>query len=259
MSKPTESQIDQAIQSYSLSELPAALPVIWDRLNLPMGLLQVPLERPPLKSGQDTPPMYHTKEHAHAVALHAYEGALWNQFDKKQTRAVVLAALFHDALHTQQASNYDDSNIERAVGTLRAHCADFKVNKLYTQEVIDEAVALVKGTKFPHSKVRPSEPLKVLRDADIMYGLYRSTLRLRVEASLGLFNERVGSYVHTEWSLFIEEQQRFLMTYQWYTSWAGRKAFRLNRPALLNAVVHAMKFNVVKDENGYRYPVAALI
>lgn len=178
---------------------------------------------------------YHNKVHSQAVALNCYEAIYSTNLlmEKDEQRALLLAALYHDAKHPR-AWEKDWINITYAMEALQD--AHNKVKYQVSPKILNKAIRLINYTEYPYvvvSKHIKDQSALILRDADLMMSYEPDEVCL--DLYVGLFNEfNQGKYFLGEVSMafetFIENNTKFLQKIEWNTRWARNKAFMHNHP-----------------------------
>lgn len=178
--------------------------------------------------------VYHGVEHAHMTALNCFEGALYTQCTTSEIKVLLVAGLFHDALHSNGNST-EQYNIDYACAALRACHKDVPVNHQLTELELLEALKLIKLTRFPYvTKNLKTSSAKILRDADMMAAyctdqekllrLFNGLLKeINVGISLSFLDENP-----IKMNGFCKQQLNFSTAMVWNTRWAKLKALTLN-------------------------------
>lgn len=143
-------------------------------------------------------------------AIQYYENSIYrNRF---QNRALLIAAMFHDAMHCGRIGN-DDINIELAIRLLKKHALPQDIE----DGTINCACLYIKSTEYDKKHVREAnnEYEKVLRDADISQVFSSAWLRIVL---FGLSQE-IG--ISPEEMLL--SQESFLSSIQFESEWGKFK------------------------------------
>lgn len=181
-------------------------------------------------------PIYHGIMHAYLTALNCLEGAIHAGLGESECRSMIVAGLFHDALHSQGKYN-DRHNVIEAVKQLTlVHSRAPEPNKL-TDEEFKLAVLAIKKTVFIDGKYYGacnSVYSKIIRDADMM-AVYCTDKEELKNMLLGLYAEiNEKRIIFFEPALTLEEfrkqQLSFLGKVAWNTNWAKLKAVYMNWP-----------------------------
>jgi RecG-like helicase len=178
---------------------------------------------------------YHNKVHSQAVALNCYEAIYSTNLlmEKDEQRALVLAALYHDAQHLRGEAN-DYVNVAYAVQALQD--AHKNVKYQVSPKILNKALRLINYTEYPYvvmSKHIKDRSALVIRDADLMMSYEPD--EVAIDLHIGLFNEfNQKRYFLGEAQMsfesFIENNTKFLQKIEWNTRWARNKAFMHNHP-----------------------------
>lgn len=178
---------------------------------------------------------YHNKVHAQAVALNCYEAIHSTNLpiEKEEQRALLLAALYHDANHLRGETN-DCVNVAYAIQTLQD--AHKHVKYQVSPKILNKALRLINYTEYPYvviSKHIKDYSALVIRDADLMMSYEPD--EVAIDLHVGLFNEfNQKRYFMGEpqmtFDSFLENNTKFLQKIEWNTRWARNKAFMHNHP-----------------------------
>lgn len=103
---------------------------------------------------------YHGNQHLLTVAILAVRGALANQLEEEEIRAVLIAGLYHDYGYSPELT--EPENIAAAV----AYAAD-QLEQLGDRVLIGRVSELIRETAMPHS-TPSSLAAAVLQDADLL-------------------------------------------------------------------------------------------
>ena len=166
---------------------------------------------------------YHNSYHSQCMVLNCYEGAYHEKLPLDDTRALVAAALLHDANHSGGKES-DEQNIEHAVEFVQI-CQRY-ASALHiglSEYELSECIDCVKITKYPYENVPASPAQRIIRDADLMQP-YEQDQQILLTQYLGLKRELEAngkSYSKIE---FAEGMYEFLNSIAWYTIWATDKA-----------------------------------
>lgn len=241
-----EKTLEQAVHSYVLSDHTHLLASVCKSLEIKSYLED--FERYFQDNRQD---IYHGRVHTVGVALNAYEGALWMKVPRKEIRAIVLAALYHDARHTLGACS-DRINISRAIDALYATQVTIDKKNQVDESVIEYTEQLIRATQFPYSK-KPCTDIGalLLRDADVMT-LYMRDRAMRLKLFVGLFNEQLQATPTLTIRQAIEQQRKFFNLKEWYTRWGKFKYQLHNWPALAQGLINELERKVVRVGNTFK-------
>lgn len=106
---------------------------------------------------------YHNRYHAECMMLNCHEGAKVAALSSVQTKALLLAALFHDGNHSGGTAP-EAENIAQALAMV-----DNAVTAgLVRAEVALDVQRLIRATEWPHSAVALDEAERIIRDADLL-------------------------------------------------------------------------------------------
>lgn len=207
-----------AIKNFRLMQLgEAAVKLVIERLNLE-GFLSY------FNEFNSTTAPYHGKYHSYCMVLNCYEGALHEKLSPTQTRALVVAALFHDFDHSG-GSLSDEKNIELALKGLSLAQVTERVATPLSDQELAQAVSAIKITKYPFEKQPDTILERIIRDADLMQ-IYEESTPLIRQQYLGLKSEiekaRNVKYGAQEYAT--GQDQWLKDNVVWYTAWAQRKA-----------------------------------
>lgn len=170
---------------------------------------------------------YHNQAHTDNVVLNAYEGSLWERLPVREARALMIAALYHDAGH-QSHIRHDAYNVQHAIDRLKRANAMMAEHVRLDDEQLKWACSAIKATQWPHTGNSPETISGVLRDADHM-------LPLAVDASwqlrqlVGLWNE-TSPYISHSFGEFVRMQEKYYTLRRWHSRWGQIKALKLNYP-----------------------------
>lgn len=109
---------------------------------------------------------YHGLRHMLHVMWVCYQACIYysklGTTDGRRWRNLLIAALFHDFGHTGKQGD-DAVNIEIAIDALRQYILP------EDEEFLDEIIAILKATQFPHADLGSSMTLEqsIIRDADL--------------------------------------------------------------------------------------------
>lgn len=108
---------------------------------------------------------YHNLNHALTIVKYASEGAESEGLSERETRNLLLAAMFHDFNHSAGKSK-DDVNVENAKKGLR----EFVESEAIEGVDLYEMEKLIDATEYPYQIKSGDLTLsqKILRDADLM-------------------------------------------------------------------------------------------
>lgn len=110
---------------------------------------------------------YHNMRHMLHVVSECYDGARYYGFDKRVSRNLLIAALFHDFNHAGKMTGNDDLEVERAVRGLK------KFLLPEDDPYMGIIQSHIRSTQFPHKTRNDDLDLaeQVLRDADMSQSL----------------------------------------------------------------------------------------
>lgn len=237
--KHIETIISSGIKSMSLSHYPETLPYIFEILDLAEHYAFFDaLEDYYIPDCGIGGYSYHGKEHCFAVALNCYEGMHSTElpYEKEEKRALMLAALYHDANHLRIVED-DKRNIAIAIQTLQE--ANEFARHPVDHKTLENAIKLIRYTTYPHisssARIRNRSAL-VIRDADLMTS-YEPQDRM-VELIVGLYNEindrrNYNGKAPLTLDTFLDMNNTLLGKIQWNTRWAKNKAFHYNFPQMI--------------------------
>lgn len=109
---------------------------------------------------------YHNFDHLLVVTKWCGRLANMLQLPENETRALLLAAIFHDYDHSA-GKEEDYINVERAVTALKHFCAVHRID----QETVDFAVDCVRVTEFPFIREPQNLAQQIIRDADLLQSI----------------------------------------------------------------------------------------
>lgn len=182
-------------------------------------------------------PIYHGIMHSYLTALNCLEGAIQTGLGESECRAMLVAGLFHDAMHTQGGYN-DGVNVEIAKKHLLAiHNRIPELEYRLNDEELKIALLAIRMTKFISGKYVGASNnvyVRIIRDADMMAVYCADQTELK-NLLIGLHNEmndKRMNYFEPELSKeeFMKQQLNFLGKVTWNTNWAKLKAMYLNWP-----------------------------
>lgn len=160
---------------------------------------------------------YHNVRHMLHVFWESYDGAIYMGLDKRETRNLLISALFHDYNHTGIKGD-DSINIQRSFDALDKYLLEEDT------PYIDEIKSTIMATKYPYTDQQFKENELILRDADqsqtfssvwiqsILYGL--------------------GKELEMSHEQMIKLQKPFLENMKFYTKWGMHKFQPLVKPRL---------------------------
>lgn len=126
---------------------------------------------------------------------------------------IITAALFHDFDHSGGKLKNDDENIVFALNGYYFYCQSNNI------EIDNDVIGLIECTRYPYKSDGSdlSEMQKILRDADILQGMFcqnyiNGVIRALAEES-GFSFEKM-----------LESQETFLTNIKFLTKWASSKA-----------------------------------
>lgn len=142
---------------------------------------------------------YHNLNHTLCVIKNVYYLANQENCTKKETKNLVLAAIYHDFNHSQ-GEKKDDENIKEAIKSLKKYVED-------TEEIEE----LIKATQYPYiiEDKDLSNLQKIIRDADLMQTLEDDFIQ---QVIIGLSTELKMSVKD-----FLPIQMKFLDNLKYYT------------------------------------------
>ena len=160
---------------------------------------------------------YHNLYHANTVILHCHDGAMEMGLGRKETRSLLLGAMFHDFAHSG-GNRPDDENIAAAVSGLESWCRKSGA----PPGLLEGARRIVRITRFPHLDRPASLAEEIIRDADLMQ-IYAPEWQKQI---LGGLRRELCISQGREIGIIemIALQLKFMEGVNWYTSWAKRKA-----------------------------------
>jgi hypothetical protein len=142
---------------------------------------------------------------------------------------IITAALFHDFDHSGGKLKNDDENIALALNGYYFYCQSHNI------EIDNDVIGLIECTRYPYKSDGSdlSEMQKILRDADILQGMFcqnyiNGVIRALAEES-GFSFEKM-----------LEGQETFLTNVKFLTKWASSKA-EWYLPNVLRQVCDAKK------------------
>jgi len=155
---------------------------------------------------------YHNTEHLFGVMMSVYDACCFYFFDTTETRVMLIAALFHDYLHTGGGMGYDSINIRLAIQGINEHILE------EDRKYLPDIESYIQATEFPHSHIDDTEdnlPLHIMRDADLSYGLSERWI------SSIIFG--IGKEFMKDSDSMLKEQIVFLENLKFMTDWARKK------------------------------------
>lgn len=197
---------------------------------------------------------YHGLTHTKQVVLAAFEGAVISSMRHDEIKHILLAALFHDFMHTR-GKDTEKVNINRAVKGLEYVVAavpdDFKIEPEDLVKVID----IIRSTAYPYSRSRTKLTTSsfILRDADRM--CYYANDEIFLDLMCGLANENVYKLDEPTSDCFIRDQRQFTQTVRWETKWAYLKYQQLNWPAIAAHKTNLLRkhLRIIQDGRTIRF------
>lgn len=166
---------------------------------------------------------YHNLYHTRCMVLNCFEaGAHMNLNSGTDLTTLLMAALFHDFDHTAGSAG-DDVNIPRAIRGL-TNGLKYARSQGFNVRIVDmeEAIELIKITKYPY-EAEPDTLLEaIIRDADLMQPYEEDPIAL-VKQFRGLKSEievRTGSILNFAESLHTWYREHAT----WYSPWGESKS-----------------------------------
>ena len=184
--------------------------------------------------------VYHGQEHGVLTALNCYEGALHSGCTREETRALLVAGLFHDVGHSC-GGQPDEINVQRAKHILTQLHASMDLHARLKDEEMVLCLRAIGATQYPYRTKLNDAVAKVIRDADMMTPYLPEPVKLRLLN--GLRQEMLMSIEG-----FCQRQLSFSSALVWNTRWAKMKAFERNWP-LLNRSLPALFKALEREEN----------
>lgn len=182
----------------------------------------------------DSKAEYHCKYHAICVTLNVYEGSIYYGLSFKQTRNLLLAAIFHDFDHSgdgrfSDCPLLDEQNIELALIGLNTYLEQVEDEFYLADEDYAEIINTLRITKYPYAKDPVTISEMIIRDADLMQAYELDDARLLKQyRGLQVEIERARSTKFTT-AEFAEGQRAWLNeNVKWYSQWAIKKAETLD-------------------------------
>jgi hypothetical protein len=192
--------------------------VMLEELEVPASVLDVISLKNPAAHAP-----YHGYQHLLTVALNCKEAAEYHELDRATTRALVIAALFHDYGHLLQQTVQDARNIEAAVAGAMRLLPEIMAD--ISEDEMALVVSLIHATEFPHREAGTLAE-KIIQDADMM-----QTLEPDGQLFLRGLGEERGRIIT------VEQNEAFLDTYPGNTEWGRARLHPLNA-GLEDAVPH---------------------
>lgn len=154
---------------------------------------------------------YHNTYHSETVAMFCHEAASYAKLNDEDTRALVLAALFHDFGHSG-GRQPDAMNIERAVQA----CKSYGLQTGIDSKVLAVAERLIRCTEYPY-KVAPQDELEcIIRDADMMQIMDANWGEMVLE---GLYAEQHLSRPQLNQEEFVKSSLKFYQAVKMHSKW----------------------------------------
>lgn len=151
---------------------------------------------------------YHNARHMFHVLWLCYQACEFyaEVMTRRQMRDLLIAALFHDFDHSGMVGN-DDLNIERAIRGLKKYALE-EDQGFY----LEDSIALMRATEFPHKPIVLSLPAQIVRDADMSQAMSVAWIQ---QVVIGLA---------TEWDMdpidVLRMQGGFHSSLKFHTDWA---------------------------------------
>jgi HD superfamily phosphohydrolase YqeK len=173
-----------------------------------------------------TPLTYHNYNHAFLVADAAYSIAVAHDMESIETKALIIAALLHDANH--QGNKNDAVNIEASLACAENIIYDSRTSNLIGMNPATRAIILdaIRCTEFDgKTRTFPHEPTtkvaKILRDADLLNFQYASWPQIFTSLCLEIGRPLDKIYDVAGFSEYIAENVEFLSAQTIYSDVAG--------------------------------------
>lgn len=152
---------------------------------------------------------YHNFRHMMHITWSAYDAIkYYGDFDKRDARALLIAAMFHDYGHKGTAGN-DFENIANAKESVRNHIMEKDKNLLPSIE------ELISATEFPYTTIGIARGVRILRDADMSPSFDNVWIQ---EVLFGLSKES-----GKDPTSFLKEELTFISNITFNTDWAIKK------------------------------------
>lgn len=177
---------------------------ILEELEIPVSVLDVVS----LKNPSAHAP-YHGYQHLLTVAINCKEAAEYHELALSDTRALVIAALFHDYGHLLQQTVHDSLNIDAAVAGVLRFLPGIMTS--ISEDEMALVLSLIRATELPH-KEAGTVAGKIIQDADMM-----QTLEPDGQLFLRGLGEERGRRIT------VEQNESFLDTYPGNTEWGQKK------------------------------------
>lgn len=175
-----------------------------EKMDIPASLLDVVSLKNPAAHAP-----YHGYQHLLTVALNCKEAAEYHELDRATTRALIIAALFHDYGHLLQQTVQDARNIEAAVTGAMRFLPEIITSISETEMTL--VLSLIQSTEFPHKEAETLAG-QIIQDADMMQTL---------EPDGDRFLDGLGAERGRR--ITVEQNEAFLDTYPGNTEWGRAK------------------------------------
>ena len=192
------------------------------------------------------PLTYHNYHHACLVADTAYSLAIAHDMDGTETKALVLAALLHDADH--QGDKDDHVNVMASIKCAETIIYDSRTSNIIGMTPAIRAIIIdaIRCTEF-NGKTRtfPYAPTtkvaRILRDADLLNFQYSAWPQLFTGLCLEIGRPQEAIYSLDSFCTYIEENVDFLSAQTIHSDVAGIRAVQDMRDNYFRQVRHVLK------------------
>lgn len=223
--------LNEAVQNFDLANQQQHLVKLFEHYNLLSYLIGFDEVQP-----DEDGPVYHGIMHSYMTALNCLEGAIHTGLGNSEKRAMLVAGLYHDVLHSRGQFS-DNINISVAIKQLEEIHARVPLHIKLNDGELKVACTAIRQSKFLNGRYYSSKPGvygAIMQDADRM-GAYCSDDEELVAMWAGLYSEiDQGRSFNFEPSMsvehFLEAQTGFHSNIKWNTKWATVKAMKLNWP-----------------------------
>ena len=170
---------------------------------------------------------YHDNFHSKRVLCYAITGANYYGLSIKDKKILGMASLFHDFNHT--GSGKDDSiNIEIAKEAFLNYC---RINKIRDLEFKCKVISCINATRFPYTEVPENLLCKIIRDADVLQGIFCPSY---IENIVLLLFKEMGYNINDKDQLIeiFDKQEKFMVNCTFLTDWANDE-YKVQMPITL--------------------------
>ena len=151
---------------------------------------------------------YHNFRHMMHVMWECFDATRFYKLDKRESRTLLISAMFHDFGHKGTISN-DKQNIETSLRAVSKYLLEEDKDLLY------DIKELISATEFPYTNQELSQNAQILRDAD-MSQIFSDSWLQQVIFGLALESQITPTDL-------LKQQLEFIPNIKFNTGWATEK------------------------------------